>query len=153
MYVNLKAGETGTEMISACQAFTGPSLLDIADSDAGLEFRKCTEPDQTGSGDGTSCRLQAYLWSSTSRNAVPVAEMHSVGFSDFSMRQTHAAMDYEDISKDVLDAVASATASWSQDWLTLSLFTAEGDLFHQPLACVFLGPDGRADISPREVEG
>ena len=79
--------------------------------------------------------------------------MHSVGFTEFDERQRFAAKKYGDISDDVLEALASARKYWSQDWLKLSLFTAEGDWLHQAFDCVILGPYGRADLSPRDVEG
>ncbi|KAJ1468512.1 hypothetical protein T484DRAFT_3629701 [Baffinella frigidus] len=140
-----------TEQIAACIVFSGPSTGLNVEVNASRPFRACTEPDTSGGGGGTSCQLQGYLWSSRSRNAVPVANMHSIGFTDKGDREKFATYEYQQVVKDMVAAI-ERTDGWTGDNLKVSLFTSEGDWLHQAFDCVILGPYGRADLSPRDVD-
>ncbi|KAJ1463674.1 hypothetical protein T484DRAFT_1758656, partial [Baffinella frigidus] len=137
-----------TQSIAACTVFTGPSKADIVGEEASEEFRQCTETNRQG----TSCQLQGYVWSSRSRNAVPVANMHAVGYSNTLERSKHAQVAYEHISNDMVASISRAKSFWGNgSWLKVELFTAEGDWLHQAFDCALLGPYGRAELSPRDL--
>ena len=141
-----------THMIAACLVFTGPAKIEINGVNVSESFRRCTNPEtMTGAG-GLPCELEGYVWSSTSRNSVPIAEMHSVSISSQKNRNNEAMNKYVDIHKDVMKALNYANATWTTDNLKMSLFTAEGDWLHQAFDCAILGPFGRADLSPRDLD-
>ncbi|KAJ1468673.1 hypothetical protein T484DRAFT_3629597 [Baffinella frigidus] len=139
-----------TERIAACIVFSGPSKLPVA----GEVFRRCTHPDSVVNREASlPCQLGGYVWSSRSRNAVPVANMHAVIITDEVAKATHADNSYSQISESVLAAIHVVNTTWRPEVLEVALFTAEGDFLHQAFDCVLLGPYGRADLSPRDLGG
>ena len=140
-----------TQLIAACVVFSGPSKVERVGVEASKQFKKCTSPSSSVSDDGTACELAAYVWSSRSRNAVPVANLHAVGSNDPKQLAEDAAFEYERISEKVMAVLKDVRDKWTGNQMKVSLFTAEGDILHQALDCMFLGPYGRADLSPRDL--
>ena len=138
-----------THLIAACIVFSGPAKLNVAGANVSESFRRCTHPESAGA---EPCRLEGYVWSSRSRNAVPVANMHAVIISDESAKAEMAGDTYQAISTDVLAAIEEARTRWSMDTIKVALFSAEGDFLHQAFDCVLMGPYGRADLSPRDLD-
>ncbi len=56
------------------------------------------------------------------------------------------------ISKEVVAAIDKAAIAFHPEDLKVGLFTDEGDWIHQAFDCVLMGPYGRADLSPRDIE-
>ena len=142
-----------TQMIAACLVFTGPSKIKKVGVDVSEPFRRCTDPTGAVGSGGLPCELSGYVWSSRSRNAVDVANMHSIiAEPSGDSLETEAKSAHQSISDDVLAAVELANKTWSIDWIELALFTSEGDWLHQAFDCAILGPYGRADLSPRDID-
>jgi len=78
-----------TQMIAACLVFTGPSKINVVGINVSEPFCRCTDPTNMVGTGGLPCELSGYVWSSTSRNAVNVANMHSiiVRFDDTSLEE------------------------------------------------------------------
>jgi hypothetical protein len=150
--VGYKSLRFPTHMIAACLVFTGPSKINVVGANVSESFRRCTNPETVNGEGGLPCELEGYVWSSKSRNAVPVANMHSIVVQDAEIREQQARNTYQEIAADVLKAVASANATWRGNWVGMALFTSEGDWLHQAFDCVILGPYGRADLSPRDID-
>ena len=147
-YEPLGANEVGSRHIAACEVFTGPSELGIE------KFRDCMD------GEGTDeCFIQPFVWSGRSTNKVPVANAHAFMSSTREARAKIATATYRKVRESVLAALAklgwdqaSRTVSWEGDGVEVSLFTAEGDVLHQAFDCAILGPYGRAELWPADIE-
>ena len=140
-----------THMIAACVVFSGPTKNNKVGVEASKQFAACTTPSSGVSSDGSACELQAYVWSSKSRNAVPVASLHAATSTDLDQLAKDSKVVYKEISDEVRAAVKKAKDEWTGEAMEVSLFTSEGDILHQAFDCMFLGPYGRADLSPRDL--
>ena len=110
-------------------------------------------------GGGTTrqtCSLSGFVWSPSSSNSVPVASLHvinepshgnSTGPQHGTMRaavEKRFAQAFQ-LVKRGMDAV---NAGGALSELDVSFFSAEGDVIHQLLDCLFLGPFARMDYWP-----
>lgn len=141
-YERTDADRTGPEYTDACQTFTGPAqTMNLS------LFTSCVD----GTVTGQSCRLSGHIWTPLSKNNVAVAEQHVVishGVNSDGMVQ----MLYKEASKLVLDAVKASLAVRSsgvkQPPIELEFFSVEGDVLHQTMDCIFMGPYSRIDYWP-----
>jgi len=132
---------SGPEYTDACLVFTGPA-------DKGLpQFRACVD----GMEEAQACGIPAHLWTPRSDNDVPLASQHRVlsygnhkdGLVQGLYAQAHAI---------VMDAIQASLAVWNTSSGTpevnAEFFSVEGDVLHQTMDCIFMGPYSRVDYWP-----
>ena len=137
-----RANETGPEYTDGCLVFSGPA-------GKGLEqFKPCVDGMVSAS---AGCTLPAHLWSPLSANDVPLAAQHRVlshgvnrdGLVQSLYAQAHGA---------VMGAIAASLAVWNNtggnQQVNAEFFSVEGDLLHQTMDCMFMGPYSRVDYWP-----
>ena len=132
--------------IAACESFTGPiQTLDGQDS----QFHNCKHSSSITS--DKTCSFPPYLWTSRSRNNVPIANQHAYGNSNRDERENTAMLDLEAMKDTVLESVRKIMERWNGDVLDLGLFTSEGDTLHQAADCFMLGPYGAVELFPTDI--
>ena len=141
-YVHTESREP--EAVDACSVFSGPA------SNAGLpsqlrgKFRNCLQ--MYGDGFKGGCDLSGFVWSPASSNTLPVAAMHPINEAGAAV-QGAIAERMAAAQRSVLDAILPMM-QYENSELQAALFSAEGDVIHQMLDCVFMGPYGRMDYWP-----
>ena len=143
-YVEAPTGES--QLIDACQVFTGPATsLSITAPQRSI-FRACLDsfPD-------SNCQLSSSLWTPQSTNAVPVAKMHGVVLSAGAGVDQIVQLKYSEAYTMVMDALAPLKDYNNKDVMTV-FFSPEGDIMHQMLDCVFQGPYNSVDYWPVDSE-
>ena len=141
-YERLPSTKTGPEFTDACLAFSGPAEV------LGLpEFKACVD----GLGSGAACALPAHMWTPRSDNRIPPAEQHRVvshGVNRDGLVQTL----YDQARSKVMTAIGAALAVWNsggtQEEVSVEFFSVEGDVLHQTMDCIFMGPYSRVDYWP-----
>lgn len=132
------------DLLDACLVFSGPASNGSVSPERRRVFQECL------GGYGPSdraCDLSGFVWSPASSNAVPVAERHVVSVGTGNGLQDA----YEQRMKRASELVGSklaALADYENKDLEAAVFSAEGDLVHQLMDCVFLGPYARVDYWP-----
>jgi len=140
-YERLLTTPVAPERVDACLTFSGPAAQGIA------VFQNCVD-DETQS----ICTLAGHAWSPTSNNTVPIGQPHAVLYhgrqADSLIMRLYTAA-YQRIQA----AVDAAIAHWTVNQLNVKaqFFSAEGDLIHQILDCIFMGPYARVDYWPMPV--
>ncbi|KAJ1466247.1 hypothetical protein T484DRAFT_1756794, partial [Baffinella frigidus] len=134
------SGSTGSQHITACEVFTGPAALGVP------VFQDCV--DGAGSDD---CYVQPFVWSGRSKNKVPVAVAHAFMSYSVTERSRLAAIRHAATHATLMKAL-DKVQTWDGELLEVSLFTAEGDLLHQAFDCALLGPYGKTDMWPSDIE-
>jgi hypothetical protein len=133
--------------IAACEGFTGPmETLDEQDS----QFHRCKHSNSLSS--DKTCSFPPFLWTSRSRNNIPVAKLHAFGNSNRDERLRAATSEIQTIKERVLEKVRKIKTRWDQDVLDLGLFTSEGDTLHQAADCFMLGPYGAVELFPTDID-
>ena len=126
------------QFIDACLTFSGPAKQNIS------VFQNCVDDEQF-----TGCTLSSHIWSPSSPNSVPVAQPHVVMYQG---RQADSLIYrlYDEALGLVKTAVDAANLRWMvhPDNVDAQFFSAEGDIIHQMLDCVFMGPYARVDYWP-----
>lgn len=128
----------GGEYTDACLVFSGPADSKVP------QFTDCVD----GAGGGR-CTLAGHIWTPRSDNNVPVAKQHRV-----LAHGTHATsqiqMLYESARRRVVDAVAASVALQTNtpEHVDAEFFSVEGDVLHQIMDCMFMGPYSRVDYWP-----
>ena len=123
-----------SQFVDACQVFTGPASNPLLTSGQLSTFRACL--DQYAD---SNCQLSSSLWTPQSDNAVPVAWRHAVSERSGSAIQEVVALKYQE-ARDLVLAALSPLAGYSNPQLQTVFFSPEGDIMHQMMDCVFLGP-------------
>ena len=144
-YEQVPVGREGPEFTDACQTFTGPAeTLNLTD------FASCVD----GIATGETCRYSGHIWSPLSDNNVAVAEQHTV-ISHGVRLDGLVQLMYKQASEMVLEAVdasmAARAAGANQPPIELEFFSVEGDVLHQTMDCIFMGPYSRVDYWPIPV--
>jgi hypothetical protein len=88
------------------------------------------------------------VWSSSSKNKVPVANLHTVQEISKADRGQHAMAVFEDAHKSAMDALVELK-NFSDTNLEVVLFSGEGDSVHQIFDCIVMGPHSRVDFWDR----
>ena len=126
------------QRVDACLTFSGPAAQGIP------VFQNCVD-DETQD----VCTLSGHAWSPTSNNSIPIGQSHAVLYHG---RQTDSLIVrlYNEAYAGMRSALDAAIAHWSVDQQDVSakFFSAEGDLIHQTLDCIFMGPYARVDYWP-----
>ena len=135
---------TSTDEVDACIVFSGPAKK-TDESATTLEFRKCSH-DYTDTG----CVIPHMVWSSSSKNKVPVATLHTVEEVNPEDREETAVARFAEARKMAIDAL-TAMENFTDTNLEVVLFSGEGDALHQIFDCMVLGPMARVDFWDRYV--
>ncbi len=140
-YERLNSTRPGPEYTDACLVFTGPA-------DKGLPlFRACVDGMESSAG----CTLPAHLWTPRSDNDVPLATQHRV-LSHGEHRDGLVQGLYAQAHATVMDAIRASLAVWNASGGTpevqAEFFSVEGDVLHQTMDCIFMGPYSRVDYWP-----
>jgi hypothetical protein len=134
----------GPEFTDGCLVFSGPA-------EAGRPlFTACVD----GSANGSACSLPQHLWTPRSSNDVPLAAQHRV-VSHGVNRDGLVQSLYAQARELVLSAVAASLRVWNASGanpdVVAEFFSVEGDVLHQTMDCIFLGPYSRVDYWPMPV--
>ena len=138
MYERTDTIKTGPEYTDACLVFSGPAAKNIT------IFANCVD------GVGTNCTIPQHLWTPLSDNNVPAAEHHRVA-SHGTNRDGLVQHLYQRAQDMVSEAVEASIKSWSAggtERVDISFFSIEGDVLHQTMDCMFMGPYSRVDYWP-----
>jgi len=136
------AYEVGTStlahMVDGCLSFSGPGRVLP-------KFARCADDSEEGSG----CELSSHMWSPGSKNNVPVGQPHVVLHQGTRANGLINSL-YSEARRVVSDAVKLVQARWSTppDDVDVEFFSAEGDVIHQTLDCIFMGPYAKVDYWP-----
>jgi hypothetical protein len=137
-----RANETGPEYTDGCLVFSGP-----AEKGLGL-FKPCVDGMVSAA---AGCTLPAHLWSPRSDNDVPLAAQHRV-LSHGVNRDGLVQSLYAQAHDTVMGAIAASLAVWNSSegnqQVNAEFFSVEGDLLHQTMDCMFMGPYSRVDYWP-----
>ena len=139
------AGESlSGELVDACLVFSGPASNASVSMERRRVFQECLggygEPDR-------ACDLSGFVWSPASANAVPVAERHVVSVGAGNSLQDAYDQRMQRAS-DLVRSKLEALGDYENKDLVAAVFSAEGDVIHQLMDCVFLGPYARMDYWP-----
>jgi len=126
------------EYTDACLVFYGPAQAGAP------PFEPCVDGPDEG-----SCTLPAHCWTPLSSNNVPVCEQHRV-LSAGAHRDGVVQRLYARARRLVQDAVRASVAhqTGGASRANASLFSVEGDVLHQTMDCIFMGPYARVDYWP-----
>jgi hypothetical protein len=126
------------EYTDACLVFSGPAEKNIS------KFQQCVDGPEVG-----NCSLPVHCWSPTSANNVPVCEQHMMRYHGINHDGLVQRM-YQNARDMVLSAIDATTAKWESNdpAVNVDVFSVEGDIIHQTMDCIFLGPYARVDYWP-----
>lgn len=139
-YERVDPGKDGSQYTDACMVFTGPAAQNLT------VFQDCVD----GLSNSDVCSLPGHIWTPLSANDVPVAERHRVlshGVSKDGLVQRL----YSKARAKVLDAVAESIQFQNKAGVSpvnVEFFSTEGDILHQTMDCIFMGPYSRVDYWP-----
>lgn len=146
MYERTGALLPGPEYTDACLVFSGPAEAQ------GLEqFAACVD----GMGAATNCTFPQHLWTPLSQNNIPTAEQHRVASHGVN-RDGLVQNLYNRARAMVLTAVNRSLDVWGEgkpgaEAVDVEFFSVEGDVLHQTMDCIFMGPYSRMDYWPIPV--
>jgi hypothetical protein len=139
-YERLNSTRAGPEFTDACLVFSGPAEKKLPD------FQACVDGmEWTG-----NCTIPAHLWSPRSDNDVPLAEQHRV-LSHGVNRDGLVQSLYNQALATVEDAIEASLRVWGSGDnpdVNAEFFSVEGDVLHQTMDCMFMGPYSRVDYWP-----
>lgn len=135
------AAGAGPEFVDACLVFYGPAQAGLA------AFQACVDGPDEG-----NCTLPGHCWTPRSPNNVPVCDQHRV-VSTGASRDGLVQRLYAEAQQAVLQAVQASRAYQlsGQSQASAAFFSEEGDVIHQTMDCIFLGPYSRVDYWPAPV--
>lgn len=122
------AAPHSSDDVDACIVFSGPAKRNDS-SPTTLEFRRCSH-DYTDTG----CIIPHMVWSSSSRNKVPVATLHAVEEVAPEDREENARTLFAEAREMAMAALAQLE-NFTDANLEVVLFSGEGDALHQ--VCFF----------------
>jgi hypothetical protein len=125
----------------ACVVFSGPARLAESETDR-LRFQQCLQDSPQAS--AKHCSLNPLAWSGRLQSRTPIITVHRDVVSDERRRE-----DVRDaLYQEALDEITAAFEKFDAkelDEIDAMFFTAEGDVLHQMLDCMFLGPYARVE--------
>ena len=125
------------------QVFTGPALSNELTKDEQSTFRACL--DQYAD---SNCKLSSSLWTPQSDNSVPVAVRHAVRIASPSHNDV-VMLKYEQ-ARNLVMAATNPLQNYRNDQLQTVFFSPEGDIMHQMMDCIFMGPYEQVPYWPRD---
>lgn len=146
-YNQLEKG-VGSHRVDACMVFSGPAAnAEMADARR-KPFQNCLNGYQISSSN-VSCDLSGFVWSPASSNTVPVASRHVIEPEKSDV--LNAVNQRMRTAKELVMTHLTALRNYNNSALEVAFFSAEGDMIHQMLDCIFLGPYARMDYWPTPV--
>lgn len=136
--------DISSDDVDACIVFSGPAKKNDT-SPTTLEFRRCSH-DYTDTG----CVIPHMVWSSSSKNKVPVATLHTVEEVTPEDREEVANALFEE-ARDMAMKALRKLEDFTDPNLEVVLFSGEGDALHQIFDCIVMGPLARVDFWDRCV--
>ncbi len=143
MYERTAATLPGPEYTDACLVFSGPAEVQKIE-----RFAACVD----GMGSGTDCTLPQHLWTPLSDNSIPSAEQHRV--ASYGVNQDGLVQHLYSRARALVEkAVNRSLDVWGEgkpgtDAVDVEFFSVEGDVLHQTMDCIFMGPYSRVDYWP-----
>lgn len=128
----------------ACIVFSGPAKKNDS-SLTTAEFRRCAH-DYEDSG----CIIPHMVWSSSSKNKVPVATLHTIDETHPQDREQVANRLFAE-ARDMAMKALTKLENFTDANLEVVLFSGEGDSLHQIFDCIVMGPYSRVDFWDRWV--
>jgi hypothetical protein len=138
------AGRSSSRDVDACIVFSGPAKKNDTSSTT-LEFRKCSHDYAE-----TGCTIPHMVWSSSSKNKVPVATLHTVEEYSIRDREEVARARFAEAREMAMRALTQLE-NFTDANLEVLLFSGEGDALHQVFDCMVMGPMSRVDFWDRGV--
>ncbi len=142
--VSTKLVTYSSDETDACIVFSGPAKKNDS-SLTTTEFRRCSHDYED-----TGCIIPHMVWSSSSKNKVPVATLHSIDESSPIDREQTANQKFAEARKMAMDALTKLE-NFTDANLEVVLFSGEGDALHQIFDCIIMGPYARVDFWDRSV--
>ena len=139
--------DSASQYVDACQVYTGPAQnTGIAPPTRSL-FRACLDqyPD-------SDCKLSSNLWTPQSDNMVPVAHMHAVKLGRSGGLKAAVELKFQEAMESVMAALGPLQ-DYSNNALATIFFSPEGDIMHQMMDCVFMGPYSKVAYWPQDSQG
>ena len=132
-------------VVDACMVFSGPASKSLGLPDLTNMFRSCLLVYSQDSGQ-RGCDLSGYVWSPSSSNVVPVAQRHVIDPSaSMIANSVQARMQ---LAYDTVMSALTPLLDYDNPELEADFFSSEGDVIHQLLDCIFMGPYARMDYWP-----
>ena len=133
-----RSSVSAPEYTDACLVFSGPSSRNWS------LFQQCVDGPDVG-----NCSLPVHCWSPSSSNSVPVCEQHMMRYHGINHDGLVQRL-YQNARDMVLSAIDETTRKWASDdpAVNVDIFSVEGDIIHQTMDCIFMGPYARVDYWP-----
>lgn len=149
-----KAWGTSKSGADACQYMTGTEITKI-DS-----VKRCQETNAYTCGsahrDATTCEI-SLSWSDTNVISTQSVDLYEVEVGTQGLSRAQVQDAYASVQACLLDILSSQSISnliqGRLDKIAFDIFSAEGDILHQYMDCVFLGPTPLQNILPTGVPG
>ena len=135
------------QRIDACQVFTGPAQNPDIGPAMRSTFRACL--DQYAD---SNCQISSNLWTPQSDNAVPVAHKHAVKLGGNDALNGVIALKFQE-AHDLIAAALAPLKNYNNPELRTIYFSPEGDIMHQMMDCVFMGPYPKVNYWTQDLLG
>ena len=139
--------EAPSQHVDGCQVFTGPAQNPDIGPAKRSEFRACL--DQYGD---SNCQISSNLWTPQSDNAVPVAHRHAVKLGSSNALNSVIELKFQEAYA-IVDAALKPLDNYNNPDLRTIYFSPEGDIMHQMMDCVFMGPYTKVNYWPQDLLG
>jgi len=138
-----QSNATAAHLVDACMVFSGPAENVGVPASVRKVFRECLSGYATTS---SKCDLSGFVWSPASSNDVPVAARHVIKSTEAAT--VDAVGQRMRAASDLVMGELDKLAEYNNAELEAAVFSAEGDVVHQLMDCVFMGPFARVDYWP-----
>jgi hypothetical protein len=139
--------KSSSQYIDACQVFTGPAQNPDIGPDMQATFRACLDNYQD-----SNCQISSNLWTPQSDNAVPVAHRHGVKLGNTETLNSVIALKFQE-AYDLVSEALKPLKDYNNPDLRTIFFSPEGDIMHQMMDCVFMGPYTKVNYWPQDLLG
>lgn len=136
-----------SQLIDGCQVFTGPAQNPDIGPDKRSEFRACLDQYED-----SNCQISSNLWTPQSDNAVPVAHRHAVKLGSSNALSSVIELKFQEAYA-IVDAALKPLDNYNNPDLRTIYFSPEGDIMHQMMDCVFMGPYPKVNYWPQDLLG
>jgi hypothetical protein len=145
--VSSTVNSISSQHIDACQVFTGPAQNPDIGPDMRSVFRACLDQYED-----SNCQISSNLWTPQSDNAVPVAHRHGVKLGSTDALSGVIALKFQE-AYDLVAAALKPLKDYNNPDLQTIFFSPEGDIMHQMMDCVFMGPYPKVNYWPQDLLG
>lgn len=142
--------------VDSCRTFTGPARH-AGTAEARAQFSACLGDAVGYSAPGQAapraCEIPLIATRGTRSTRIDVASLHRRMDSTGKEREALAARMHEEALDKVRAFISEVESDAHLDSIEVDLFSAEGDMLHQMVDCVFLGPHSSVDYLPTSSDG